>query len=48
MNSRNNEDEFMTLDQEGKPQSLEDIYLIYKAPLYRFVYRYTCDRQIEH
>ena len=46
MNSRNNEDEFMTLDQEGKPQSLEDIYLIYKAPLYRFVYRYTSDRQL--
>ena len=48
MNSRNNEEEFMTLDQEGKPQSLEDIYLIYKAPLYRFVYRYTMRSADEH
>ncbi|CAM4141118.1 RNA polymerase sigma factor [Lederbergia lenta] len=40
-----NDDLYIIIDQEGNMQSIDTIYLTYKNQLYRFIFRYSNDRQ---
>ena len=40
------ENELMLAYQDGDDEALEGIYLLFKAPLYSFIFRYTRDEQL--
>ncbi|MBS4208392.1 RNA polymerase sigma factor [Bacillus sp. FJAT-50079] len=44
MNSKNNH-AYITVDMDGSKESIDELYDLYKEQLYRFVYRYSNDRQ---